>query len=255
MAAGKKARVVLAQPAAGALPPRPPALFSRAPGPVRGSGEEAYRARLRYQALLHDYQELVKEAQAKKRRLHMERLNKQRLLAEVKFLRKRYKSMSENPSQTIVCRVRNPAMRPARRTAAWANDAQHRSIQAIGSSSRSQLVQWRQDDSPRASPVIDLNEACEPVIFVIVHFTSCNIHEFCYLDWFVSFQGYEIEMGDHHGYGEPLGINNVRRYLMEGVAAAGPSEVRIPAFWDARSLEGRAGKRKISWQDQLALRV
>jgi len=120
-------------------------------------------------------------------------------------------------------------MRPARRTAAWANDAQHRSIQAIGSSSRSQLVQWRQDDSPRASPVIDLNEACEP--------------------------GYEMEMGDHHGYGEPLGINNVRRYPMEGVAAAGPSEVRIPAFWDARSLEGRAGKRKISWQDQLALRV
>jgi hypothetical protein len=61
MAAGKKARVVLAQPAAGAPPPRPPPLFSRAHGPVRGSGDEAaYRARLRYQALLHDYQELVK---------------------------------------------------------------------------------------------------------------------------------------------------------------------------------------------------
>ncbi|PVH36611.1 hypothetical protein PAHAL_6G121600 [Panicum hallii] len=230
MAAGKKARVVLAQPAAGAPPPRPPPLFSRAHGPVRGSGDEAaYRARLRYQALLHDYQELVKEAQAKKRRLHMERLNKQRLLAEVKFLRKRYKSMSENPSQTIVCRVRNPAMRPACRTAAWANDAQHRSVHAIGSSSRSQLLQWRQDDSPRASLVIDLNEACEP--------------------------GYEeMEMGDHHGYREPLGFNKVRRYPMED-AAAGPSEVRIPAFWDARSPVGRAGKRKISWQDQLALRV
>uniref|UniRef100_K3YK61 Uncharacterized protein n=1 Tax=Setaria italica TaxID=4555 RepID=K3YK61_SETIT len=121
----------------------------------------------------------------------MERLSKQRLLAEVKFLRKRYKSMSENPSQTIVCRVRNPAMRPASRTAAaWADDAQHRSVQAIGSSSRSQPVHWRQDGSPtasqaigsssrsqpvhwkqdgspRVSPVIDLNEACEPVIFVI----------------------------------------------------------------------------------------
>ncbi|RLN05407.1 hypothetical protein C2845_PM13G08740 [Panicum miliaceum] len=241
MAACKKARVVLAQPAAGAPPP----LFSRAHGHVRGSGQEAaYRARLRYQALLHDYQELVKEAQAKKRRLHMERLNKQRLLAEVKFLRKRCKSMSENPSQTIVCRVRNPAMRPASctaawandaqhqpasRTAAWANDAQHRSVQAIGSSSRSQLVQWRQDDSPRASPVIDLNEACEP--------------------------GYEMEMDDHHGYREPLGILKVRRYPMEGVAAADPSEVHIPAFWDARSPAGQAGKRKISWQDQLALRV
>jgi len=148
-----------------------------------------------------------------------------------RFLRKRYKSMSENPSQTIVCRVRNPAMRPACCTAAaaWANDAHHRSVQAIGSSSRSQLVQWRQDDSPRPSPVIDLNEACEP--------------------------GYEMEMGDHHGYGEPLGIDKVRRYPMEGVTAAGPSEVRIPAFWDARSPAGRAGKRKISWQDKLALRV
>ena len=41
MAAGKKARVVLAQPAAGAPPPRPPPLFSRAPGPVRGAGEAA----------------------------------------------------------------------------------------------------------------------------------------------------------------------------------------------------------------------
>jgi len=174
-----------------------------------------------------------------------------------RFLRKRYKSMSENPSQTIVCRVRNPAMRPACCTAAaaWANDAHHRSVQAIGSSSRSQLVQWRQDDSPRPSPVIDLNEACELVIFVINHFTSGNIREFCYLDGFVSFQGYEMEMGDHHGYGEPLGIDKVRRYPMEGVTAAGPSEVRIPAFWDARSPAGRAGKRKISWQDKLALRV
>ncbi|CAO2187720.1 unnamed protein product [Urochloa humidicola] len=232
MAASKRARIVLAQPAAGApTAPPPPPRISRAHGPVRGSGEEAaYRARLRYQVLLQDYQELLKEAEAKKRRLHMERLSKRKLLAEVKFLRKRYKSLSENPSQTIVCRVKNPAMPPASRAAAWANDAHHRSVQAIGSSSRSQPVQWRQDVAPRAPPVIDLNEACEP--------------------------GYdEMEMGDHHGYQEPLGVDKVRRYQMERDATAGPSEVRIPAFWDARSPVGRAGKRKISWQDQLALRV
>ncbi|CAO2175866.1 unnamed protein product [Urochloa humidicola] len=232
MAASKRARIVLAQPAAGAPTPPPPPRLPRAHGPVRGSGEEAaYRARLRYQVLLQDYQELLKEAEAKKRRLHMERLSKRRLLAEVKFLRKRYKSLSENPSQTIVCRVKNTAMPPATRAAAWANDTHHRPVQAIGSSSRSQLVQWRQDVAPRVPPVIDLNEACEP--------------------------GYEeMEMGDHHGYQEPLGIDKVRRYQMEcDAAAAGPSEVRIPAFWDARSPAGRAGKRKISWQDQLALRV
>lgn len=61
-------------------------------------------------------------------------------------------------------------------------------------------------------------------------------------------------MGDHHGYQEPLDIDKVRSHPMEGDAVAGPSEARIPAFWDARSQAGRAGKRKISWQDQ-ALRV
>ncbi|KAF8655031.1 hypothetical protein HU200_061330 [Digitaria exilis] len=215
MAASKKARVVLAQPAAGAPAPRPPLSHARlAPSALRGGG---------------GVQGQAPEAEAKKRKLHMERLSKQRLLAEVKFLRKRYKSMSENPSQTIVCRVRNPAVRPASRTAAWANDAPYRSVQAISSSSRNQPVQWTHEGSARVTPAIDLNEACEP--------------------------GYEeMEMGDHHGYQEPLDIDKVRSHPMEGDAVAGPSEARIPAFWDARSQAGRAGKRKISWQDQ-ALRV
>ena len=60
MAANKKTKVVLAQPAVGAPASRPP-FFSRAPGSVRGAGDEAaYRASLRYRALLQDYQELIK---------------------------------------------------------------------------------------------------------------------------------------------------------------------------------------------------
>lgn len=230
MAANKKAKVVLAQPALGAPASRPP-FFSRAPGPVRGAGDEAaYRASLRYRALLQDYQELIKETQAKKKRLNMERLRKQKLLAEVKFLRKRYKSMSENPSQTIVCRLRNPAMSSASWTAASAGDAQHQSVHAVGSSSRSQLMHRRHGGSPRASPVIDLNEACEP--------------------------GYEeMEIEEHRGYKAPLGVNKSKRYQMEGDAAAVPSQVRMPVFWDVQNPAGRSGKRKISWQDQLALRV
>lgn len=50
-------KVVLAQPAAAAAPPR---LLPRAPRPVRGDGGEAYRASQRYQSLLQDYKELLK---------------------------------------------------------------------------------------------------------------------------------------------------------------------------------------------------
>lgn len=200
----KKAdKVVLAQPAATA-----PRLLPRAPGPVRDG--ESYRARLRYQSLLQDYKELLKESAAKKNRLHMEKLRKLRLLAEVKFLRRRYKSMSEDPSQAVVYKVKNPAMGgPASRTTV--------SVQAIGSSSKALPAQQQwQRPPPRASPVIDLNEACEPS---------------------------SEEMEGFHGYQESVG--------------AGPSNAKTPAaaFWDVRNPAVRAGKRKISWQDQLALRV
>jgi hypothetical protein len=60
MAATKKTKIVLAQPAVGAPTSRLP-FFSRAPGPVRGAGDEAaHRASLRYRSLLQDYQELIK---------------------------------------------------------------------------------------------------------------------------------------------------------------------------------------------------
>ena len=71
--------------------------------------------------------------------------------------------MSENHSQTVVYKVKNLAMGgPASRT-----DDRHRSVQAIGSSSKTPPAQQQwQRPAPRASPVIDLNEACEQVIIV-----------------------------------------------------------------------------------------
>uniref|UniRef100_A0A804NQA2 Uncharacterized protein n=1 Tax=Zea mays TaxID=4577 RepID=A0A804NQA2_MAIZE len=222
MAATKKTKIVLAQPAVGAPTSRLP-FFSRAPGPVRGAGDEAaHRASLRYRSLLQDYQELIKETQAKKERLYMERLRKKRLLAEVK--------------------VKNPALSSASWRAASVSDAQHQLVRAVGSSSRNQLVQPRRGGSPRVYPAIDLNEACEP--------------------------GYEMEIvEERHGNRAPLGINKSKRYPMESDAAAGnnskrypmemgsdvvagPTQGRMPVFWDVQNPAGRSGKRKISCQDQ-----
>lgn len=216
-------KVVLAQPAAAAPPllPRAPG-----PGPARGGAGgvgEASRARLRHRSLLQDYKELLKETEAKKNKLHLEKMKKQRLLAEVMFLRKRYKSMSENPSQTVVYRVKNPAMA----------DERHRStVHAVGSSSKGppEHLRRQQHSALRASPVIDLNEACE--------LSSEETEEF---------DGYQDSVSAKSNY-----------YTLEGDddAAAGPSDAKMAsAFWDVRNPAARAGKRKISWQDQLALRV
>ncbi|KAM3228011.1 hypothetical protein ACQJBY_059630 [Aegilops geniculata] len=220
-------KVVLAQPAAAAAtPPRP---LPRAPRSVRGDGGEAFRASQRYQSLLQDYKELLKETAAKKNRLHLEKLKKQRLSAEVKFLRRRYKSMSENPSQTAVYRLKNPAMAPTSRTTVWVDH--HRPVQAVASPSKGHqpMQQQRQHPVPRASPVIDLNEACE--------LSSSE------------------ETEEFHGYQETARADKVNKYMLEGNVVAGPSDSKMSAFWDARNpAVVRAGKRKISWQE-LALRV
>lgn len=173
--------------------------------------------------LMISFMLINQETEAKKNKLHLEKMKKQRLLAEVMFLRKRYKSMSENPSQTVVYRVKNPAMA----------DERHRStVHAVGSSSKGppEHLRRQQHSALRASPVIDLNEACE--------LSSEETEEF---------DGYQDSVSAKSNY-----------YTLEGDddAAAGPSDAKMAsAFWDVRNPAARAGKRKISWQDQLALRV
>lgn len=83
--------------------------------------------------------------------------------------------MVENPSQTVVCRLKNRSLPPpTSRTTAGTDDVGHRSVPPIaGSSSKSSLVQRRQLGPPRASPavdLIDLNEACEPVILGVTSY-------------------------------------------------------------------------------------
>jgi hypothetical protein len=63
--------------------------------------------------------------------------------------------MSENPSQTIAYRVKNRSVPPPTGRATWAADVEHQSVQLA---------------PPRASPVIDLSEACEPVILGVTSY-------------------------------------------------------------------------------------
>lgn len=79
----------------------------------------------------------------------------------------------------------------------------------------------------------------ESEFWVWAHFQSSEETE--------EFDGYQDSVSAKSNY-----------YTLEGDddAAAGPSDTKMAsAFWDVRNPAARAGKRKISWQDQLALRV
>ncbi|XP_051187760.1 uncharacterized protein [Lolium perenne] len=63
--------------------------------------EREARGRDRFEALWHDYHDLLQETEAKKRRLERMHRRKLGLLAEVKFLRKKFSSfVNDDPQQT-----------------------------------------------------------------------------------------------------------------------------------------------------------
>ncbi|KAJ8767745.1 hypothetical protein K2173_020685 [Erythroxylum novogranatense] len=75
----------------GVVPAMESSLSPYAP-PLNGDA----RTRFKHQSLMQDFEELYKETEAKKFKLQMTREKKLTLLDEVRFLRRRYKYLSEN---------------------------------------------------------------------------------------------------------------------------------------------------------------
>ncbi|XP_047049364.1 uncharacterized protein LOC124654401 isoform X2 [Lolium rigidum] len=81
--------------------PRNKGKTKRAPAAAPPPPPESGRGRDRFEALWHDYHDLLQETEAKKRRLERMHRRKLGLLAEVKFLRKKFSSfVNDDPQQT-----------------------------------------------------------------------------------------------------------------------------------------------------------
>ncbi|KAJ3698407.1 hypothetical protein LUZ61_002112 [Rhynchospora tenuis] len=169
------------------------------------------RARFRYQSLWLDYLDLQKETDAKKKMLMQAKQRKLKVESEVKFLRRKFKSLSNNPSQIIQHRVKKQLTR--KEETSFNGDANQ-------VKKGSGIIIRDRDAAPRAS-VIDLNEACVPI---------------------------GDEMDDFNGTRDPVRPDKMTSYHVEGEQAMA-SDVRTSVCRDGK------GKRKITWQDHLALRV
>ncbi|MCL7029472.1 hypothetical protein MKW94_012572 [Papaver nudicaule] len=183
------------------------------------SYEEDSRNRFnnKHQSLIQDFNYLQKETEAKKRKLHKEKQRKLTLLAEVRFLRRRYKFLMRNQSP-VTPRVERDLVRS----------------QAPVSHKESYLM-------PKPSPVLDLNQISNG----------------------------EDELGDYyvsHHQEPPMRMEKkpkrkyVRRVeqqqrLPQQHQQQHPSDANMLVCREVMNGSSRPGKRKISWQDQVALQV
>lgn len=187
------------------------------------AGEEA-RARFKYQGLLQDYEELVKETEATNRKLQQTKEKKLRLLAEVKFLRRKYKSLSDNPSQVTPCRLKKQS-RKMPSTSVSIYEPLNPIVQSeVPIKERNNRVM--EAAAPSTSAVIDLNQVSLP--------NGVEMEEF-QVGW------------------EPLKLEKSRRCPIDG--ERGANDLKLSICRDVGNNSNRVGKRKISWQDQVALRV
>ncbi|KAF8393016.1 hypothetical protein HHK36_021257 [Tetracentron sinense] len=164
------------------------------------------RTRFKYQSLLEDYEVLQKETKAKKKKLQRTKEKKVTLLAEVRFLRRRYKYLLKIQSP-------NP---PVERCLAQPQNSEIGN--KILAKERSYSVKGAGLRSPRLA--LDLNQ-----ISVVL---------------------------------EPSRMEKPKKCLISGGSDKQPNDLKLSVckgIESGGSGSNRPGKRKITWQDQVALKV
>ncbi|KAI3997913.1 hypothetical protein MKX01_036815 [Papaver californicum] len=172
--------------------------------------EESRNRFNKHQSLIQDFNELEKETDAMKKKLHKDKQRKLTLLAEVRFLRRRYKFLmrSQSPNAPRIDRDLVRSQAPLSHKESY----------------------WM----PKPSPVLDLNQISNG----------------------------EDEVGDYyvsHHQEPPMRMEKKpkRSYSIRRVEQQQqhPSDANMLVCREVVNGSSRPGKRKISWQDQVALKV
>ncbi|XP_010912170.1 uncharacterized protein [Elaeis guineensis] len=186
-------------------------------------GEQA-RAWFRHQSLLQDYEELLKETEAKRKQLQKAHQRKLKLVAEVKFLRKRYRCLLKNPLQKTTYRLKKRSPKIPAQVVYHGRAPNLVTQEEVHHKDRSNIV--RDAAVPSTSAVLDLNQV-----------SSLNGEEM---------EEFQVEW-------EPLKADKLNKCSTEGDLVA--NDLKLSICRDVGKGVNRAGKRKITWQDQVALKV
>ncbi|KAK8953180.1 hypothetical protein KSP40_PGU010268 [Platanthera guangdongensis] len=192
--------------------------FSVDPDPPSSflAGEEAM-ARFKHQNLFQDYQELLKETKDKKERLHKEMQKKHKLLAEVKFT-----------MNGFFCRF----LRKKYQSLTKSKKQSHRIL-----SPSKQVIRTPPDLLPLKERNFKSSEASVPTRKLI------DLNQ-------VSLPNDE-ETDPFGAEREDLKMEKLRRFEASSMA----DDLKLSVCREIGSSSNRLGKRRVSWQDQLALRV
>ncbi|PRQ46107.1 hypothetical protein RchiOBHm_Chr2g0085521 [Rosa chinensis] len=238
------------------------------------------KARFKHQSLMQDYEELQKEAEAMKNRLEMMKQKKSILTAEVRFLRRRYKyligkqSMNPKPKQDLVqthnlkiqrtdvlkgknyskkeSALRHPAPAMDLNQRVRIKNAMEVALQKSTPNSdlnhKARTVSRKETTLHNSNPVIDLNQK-EKIQSGKESTKRKNTPVFDLNQ--VSLEEEEEIQADC----EPLRTDEPNKSILRGGIDEQHNDIKLLVCRTIGNGSNRSGKRKISWQDPVALRV
>lgn len=218
---------------------------------------EDAKSRFKHQSLLQDFHELQKETEAMKKKLQSVNQNKLTLLAEVRFLRRRYKYLLKNmapktPPEPELKQPQNSATQlknitreknhSGKQAAAMRNPAP-----VFGGNMKERIHKGKVAALPNPDPGYELNQKTrgysgkEAALRNPVPVFDLNK---------ISREEEEVQVNV-----ESVGVEEQKKSVIRGGNDDQHSDMKLSVCRNIGNGPNRAGKRKISWQDQVALRV
>ncbi|KAJ6994068.1 uncharacterized protein [Populus alba] len=234
------------------------------------------RIMLKHQSLMQDYDELYKETEAKKRKLQTMRQKKLTLMAEVRFLRRRYKYLTQNKSQKppmeqnfVQPQNLVTASKKLKEKNSSGNNASLRPpVPRFDLNQKGKVYIEREATLRNPAPIFDLNKKQKTHIgreVALLNSTipdlnkkerTCSVKEATVQNNTPIFDLNEISTEEEeHVNGDMLRTEEPKISLMRGASDEMHNDRKLSACRNVGNGSSRAGKRKITWQDQVALRV
>ncbi|GLU01339.1 hypothetical protein SLE2022_186510 [Rubroshorea leprosula] len=238
------------------------------------------RNRFKLQSLLQDYEELHKETDGVRKRLHMMKERKLTLLAEVRFLRRRYNYLMQNKSPNILMernlvQQKNLGIRGKsivnRKNNGRKQTASKRIVPTFDLNQKGKIQNEKEVNLQFPPPLFDLNQMQQKTNCVkevplqnTMSGLDLNKKERVYSGNEATarsmtpiFDLNQISMEE-----EELQTNNdslrIEEHKKNSIGSGSDelhNDVKLSICRSTGNGASRVGKRKITWQDQLALRV
>ncbi|KAJ6958202.1 hypothetical protein NC653_039988 [Populus alba x Populus x berolinensis] len=221
----------------------------------------------KHQSLMQDYEELYKETEAKKRKLQMMRQKKLTLMAEVRFLRRRYKYLTQNkpkkaPIERIFVQPQNlvPASKNLKKEKSYSgnNAALRPPVPRFDLNQKGKLYIEREATLRNSTPIFDLNQkqmthiGKEAALRKTAPIPDLNQKERIYRGKEATVRNNTpiFDLNEISVNGDMLRTEELRISSMRGGSDELHNDMKLSACRNVGNGSSRGGKRKITWQDQ-----